>query len=55
MFEDTVPAGDSTVSGLVTLLAVAEAIGKVKGELADSDRPIVFMLFNGVSCNSMPT
>ena len=49
MFEDIVPAGDSTVSRLVTLLAVADAIGKVKSDLADTDRPIVFMLFNGVS------
>ncbi|KAI0213353.1 Nicastrin [Lamellibrachia satsuma] len=49
MFEDIVPAGDSTVTGLVALLAVAEAIGKVKRHLSENDRPIVFILFNGES------
>ena len=51
MFEDIVPAGDSTVTGLVALLAVAEAIGKVKRHLSENDRPIVFILFNGVNVN----
>ena len=51
LFVDIVPAGDSTVTGLVTFLAAAEAIGKVKKQLVPVDKSIVFMLFNGVCVN----
>ncbi|KAK2160163.1 hypothetical protein NP493_1662g00000 [Ridgeia piscesae] len=44
-----VPGADSVVTGLVTLLAVAEAIGKVKHKITKSDKPIMFTFFNGES------
>ena len=43
-----VPGADSVVTGLVTLLAVAEAIGKVKHKITKSDKQIMFTFFNGV-------
>ena len=47
---NSAPGADSTITGLVTLLAVAEAIGKVKEDISKTDRPIMFTFFNGV-CN----
>ncbi|KAI0213352.1 hypothetical protein LSAT2_001622 [Lamellibrachia satsuma] len=46
---NSAPGADSTVTGLVTLLAVAEAIGKVKEDISKTDRPIMFTFFNGES------
>ena len=50
MFLNTDPAADSAVASFVTLLATAEAIGKVKQQLADfvQEQPIMFALLNGV-------
>ena len=43
-----VPGADSAATGVITLLAVAEAIGKVKKDITNKHRPIMFTLFNGV-------
>ena len=48
MFEDTYPSADNHVSGIVALLAAAEAIGKVKEKIRDSPNDILFTFFQGV-------
>jgi len=50
MFDQTYPGDDSQVSGIVALLAAAEAVGKVKDKIktADNTRDIMFTFFNGV-------
>lgn len=50
MFYNTDPAADSAVASFVTLLAAAEALGKVKQTLKEHvlDRPLMLALFNGV-------
>ena len=50
MFEDVYPSADSAVSGIITLLAAAEALGKVKDTMDPvNDKPIMFTFLNGVS------
>ncbi len=50
MFEHMYPAAENTVVGFVTLLAVAEAIGKVRHRMEDPEhKPIMFAFFQGVS------
>ena len=49
MFSGLTPAADSTVGGIVTLLAAAQAIGRVKERISATDKPIMFTFFNGVS------
>lgn len=48
MFSEISPGADSTVSSIVTLLAVAEALGRVKNstEVQKSNRNIVFALLD---------
>ena len=48
MFDGVYPSADSAISGLVTLLATAQALGRVKEEFKGSDRRLMFMFFNGV-------
>ena len=48
MFDQLYPGADSAISGLVSLLAAAEAIGKVKEELREDSKPIMFTVFSGV-------
>ena len=49
MFEDMYPSADSAVTGIVTLLAAASALGKVKNRIDPSlHKPIMFSFFNGV-------
>lgn len=51
MFENIYPAADSSVSGIVTLLAAASALGKVKDTIdPETSKPIMFTILNGVSC-----
>ncbi|XP_045210180.2 nicastrin-like isoform X2 [Mercenaria mercenaria] len=49
MFEDHYPSADNHVSGIVALLAVAEAIGKVKDKIRDSNltKDVMFTFFQG--------
>ena len=51
MFEDTYPSADNQVSGIVAMLAAAEAIGKVKETLELADKDIMFTFFQGVGWN----
>ena len=53
MFEDHYPSADSAATGIVTLLAVAEALGKVKADFTDDDRPIMLSFFHGVTLTSL--
>ena len=51
MFEDVYPSADSAVSGIVTLLAAAEALGKVKASIdpeSEDYKPLIFTFLNGV-------
>ena len=50
MFEDQYPSADNHVSGIVALLAVAEAFGKVKDKIRDSNttKDVMFTFFQGV-------
>ncbi|XP_060599987.1 nicastrin-like isoform X2 [Ruditapes philippinarum] len=49
MFEDNYPSADNHVSGIVALLAVSEAIGKVKDKIRDSNttKDVMFTFFQG--------
>ncbi|XP_046577349.1 nicastrin-like [Haliotis rubra] len=51
MFHNEYPASDSTVTGIVTLLAVAEALGAVKDEIQNNStaKDIMFTFFQGES------
>ena len=50
MFEDIYPSADSAVTGIVTLLAAAEALGKVKDSIKpETHKHIMFTFLNGVS------
>ncbi|XP_067679612.1 nicastrin-like isoform X2 [Haliotis asinina] len=51
MFHNEYPASDSTVTGIVTLLAVAEALGAVKHEIQNNStaKDIMFTFFQGES------
>lgn len=49
MFDGVGPGADSTVTGLVTLLAVAEALSKIKEEFRSNKTNVMFALFNGES------
>ena len=49
MFEDNYPSADNQVSGIVALLAAAEAIGMVKEDIDQGDKDIMFTFFQGVS------
>ena len=50
MFYDMYPSADSAVSGIVTLMAAAAAIGRVKKTMdLDTAKPIMFAFLNGVS------
>lgn len=50
MFEDVYPSADNPVTSIVALLAAAEAIGKVKDSIRDSNttKDIMFTFFQGV-------
>ncbi|XP_069115841.1 nicastrin-like [Argopecten irradians] len=47
MFENEYPGADSHVTGIVGLLAAAEAIGKVKDRITNSSKDILFAFFQG--------
>lgn len=49
MFDNISPGADSAVSGLVTLMLVAEALYKMKDEIAKSgtDKNVLFVIFQG--------
>ncbi len=51
MFYNEYPSSDATVTGIVTLLAVAESLGKIRVEIQTSEqaKDIMFTLFQGVS------
>ncbi|XP_048254327.1 nicastrin-like isoform X1 [Haliotis rufescens] len=51
MFHNEYPASDSTVTGIVTVLAVAEALGATRQEIKDTPtaKDIMFTLFQGES------
>ena len=49
MFENLVPSADSAATGIVALLAVAEALGRVKDDFLETDRPIMLNFYHGVS------
>ena len=52
MFEDIAPGVDSSITGVITLLAVIHTMAKVKQNLTkESANPIMFTFFNGVSYN----
>ena len=41
---------ESTLTGLTTILAVSEAIGRMKDKIdRETSKPILFAIFNGVS------
>ena len=48
MFEEAYPSADNQVSGIVAMLAAAEAIGKVKETVQQADKDIMFTFFQGV-------
>ena len=48
MFDNLYPGADSAISGIVTLLAAAQALAKVSHE-EEMPLPIMYSLFNGVS------
>ena len=48
MFESSNASADNPVSGIVALLAAAEAIGKVKEDFQEGDKDIMFTFFQGV-------
>ncbi|XP_074653328.1 nicastrin-like [Tubulanus polymorphus] len=48
MFDQMAPGADSVVTGVVTVLAAAQAIGKVKSDILDSgSKDIMFSFFQG--------
>ena len=49
LYDSLAPGADSAVTGIVALLAVAEALGQVKEQFTDADRPIMLSFFHGVS------
>jgi hypothetical protein len=51
LFNNEYPSADSTVSGIVTLLAAAKALYKVKDQIAlnATAKDILFAFFQGVS------
>ena len=49
MFDNQYPGFESAVVSYVTLLAVSEAIGKVKAALNEASTHILFVIFHGVS------
>ena len=53
MFEDNYPSADNQVSGIVALLAAAEAIGMVKEDIDQGDKDIMFTFFQGVSSSKL--
>ena len=53
MFEDNYPSADNQVSGIVALLAAAEAIGMVKEDIDQGDKDIMFTFFQGVSSSKI--
>ena len=54
LFEDIYPSADNHVSGIVALLAAAEAIRKHTGKahFNDNTKDILFTFLNGVSTSS---
>ena len=48
LFDTLTPNAGGTAAGVVTLLAAAHAIGKVKDTLGDDHKPIMFTFFTGV-------
>ena len=52
LFEDIYPSADNHVSGIVALLAAAEAIRKHKTHFNDNTKDILFTFLNGVSTSS---
>ena len=49
LYDGLAPGADSAATGIVALLAVAEALGQVKELFTDADRPIMLSFFHGVS------
>ena len=49
LYDGLAPGADSAATGIVALLAVAEALGQVKEQFTDTDRPIMLSFFHGVS------
>lgn len=52
MFDKLAPGAHSTVTGLVTLLAVAESMSYIRKEKFKEnipDKNVLFIIFNGVS------
>ena len=49
MYDLIYPSADSSVTGIVTLLAAAQALQKHKDMLSQADKTIMYSLFNGVS------
>ncbi|XP_061189000.1 nicastrin-like isoform X2 [Saccostrea echinata] len=47
LFENIYPSADNHVSGIVALLAAAEAIGKVKHHFTNDSKDILFTFLNG--------
>ena len=48
MFDKVYPGANSPVTGLVSILAAAEALATAKEEVTQNDKPIAFVLFTGV-------
>lgn len=54
MFDKLAPGAHSTVTGLVTLLAVAKNMAYIRDNIikgSDPQKNILFVIFNGVSNN----
>ncbi|CAL4068544.1 unnamed protein product, partial [Meganyctiphanes norvegica] len=51
MFDNISPGGNAAITGLVTLMATAEALFRYKAEIesSDSDKNVVFFIFQGES------
>lgn len=52
MFDKLAPGAHSTVTGLVTLLAVAKSMTSLSENItkgSDTEKNVLFILFNGVS------
>lgn len=52
MFDKLAPGAHSTVTGLVTLLAIAKSMASLRENITKSSDPeknVLFILFNGVS------
>lgn len=49
LFENIYPSADNQVSGIVALLAAAEALRKYKDHFDNTTKDILFTFLNGVS------